>query len=236
MKILLVRHADPDYELDSLTEKGWREAELLSHRLARLSISSIYCSPLGRARDTAAPTLQKLDRQAEILPWLEEFRGRIILPDGSGPRVPWNFPPQYWTSCAQLFDKDLWPEHDLMQAGLVAQTVAETARGLERLLAGYGLTKDGALWKSAQNTTETIVLFGHKGLGQLIMSLLLGVAAPVLWHSFYMPPSSVTCLVTEERVKGEIYFRCLQKGDTSHLYVAGEPVGTAGFYPEQHRD
>lgn len=26
MRILIVRHGDPDYEIDSLTEKGWGEA------------------------------------------------------------------------------------------------------------------------------------------------------------------------------------------------------------------
>ena len=32
MKLLIVRHGDPDYSIDSLTEKGWREAELLSKK------------------------------------------------------------------------------------------------------------------------------------------------------------------------------------------------------------
>ena len=35
MKILIVRHADPDYSVDSLTKKGWREAEYLAERLGR---------------------------------------------------------------------------------------------------------------------------------------------------------------------------------------------------------
>ena len=29
MKIIFIRHGEPNYEIDSLTEKGWREAELL---------------------------------------------------------------------------------------------------------------------------------------------------------------------------------------------------------------
>ena len=33
MKILIIRHADPDYVKDSLTQKGWREAQYLSERL-----------------------------------------------------------------------------------------------------------------------------------------------------------------------------------------------------------
>ena len=53
MKILLIRHGDPDYTIDSLTEKGWREAKLLSNRLEKLEIRDFYVSPLGRARATA---------------------------------------------------------------------------------------------------------------------------------------------------------------------------------------
>ena len=36
MRLLFIRHAEPDYSIDSLTEKGWKEAELLSRRLAQL--------------------------------------------------------------------------------------------------------------------------------------------------------------------------------------------------------
>lgn len=68
MKLLFVRHGDPDYSADSLMPQGWKEAELLSQRLCRLTVKDFYCSPLGRAKDTASPTLKKLRREAEILP------------------------------------------------------------------------------------------------------------------------------------------------------------------------
>ena len=82
MKILLIRHGDPDYAIDSLTEKGWREAKLLSNRLEKLEIRDFYVSPLGRARATVQPTLEKLNRTAEVLPWLAEFRGWVEDPFG----------------------------------------------------------------------------------------------------------------------------------------------------------
>mgnify|MGYP000433862946 FL=1 len=44
MKLLIVRHGDPDYSIDSLTEKGWREAELLSEKLSKLDIKDFYVS------------------------------------------------------------------------------------------------------------------------------------------------------------------------------------------------
>ena len=55
MKLIFIRHAEPDYEKDSLTPKGFREAELLAKRVASWGIKDIYCSPLGRAKATAKP-------------------------------------------------------------------------------------------------------------------------------------------------------------------------------------
>ena len=60
MKLLLIRHGDPNYDIDSLTEKGWKEAALLAERMAKLKIRTFYVSPLGRAKDTASLTLQKM--------------------------------------------------------------------------------------------------------------------------------------------------------------------------------
>ena len=72
MTIYIIRHAEPDYARDSLTEKGWREAALLSHRLAKIPDASYYVSPLGRARDTASLTLKAVGKTAEVLPWLPD--------------------------------------------------------------------------------------------------------------------------------------------------------------------
>jgi probable phosphoglycerate mutase len=52
MEIWIVRHADPDYENDSITEKGEREAKLLAERLLKQNFAAVYCSPMGRAQKT----------------------------------------------------------------------------------------------------------------------------------------------------------------------------------------
>ena len=73
MNILLIRHGDPDYVNDTLTKKGRQEAVALAKFLKNVPVKKFYCSPMGRARDTAAPTLSVLDRRAQILDWLHEF-------------------------------------------------------------------------------------------------------------------------------------------------------------------
>ena len=78
MKILIIRHGDPDYANGTVTEKGAVEAEALSNRLKKLDIKQFYCSPLGRAQDTAKPTLEKMGRTAITFDWLREFNGYVF--------------------------------------------------------------------------------------------------------------------------------------------------------------
>ncbi len=97
MKLLMIRHADPDYTIDSLTPVGWQEAELLSERLTKENIKSFYVSPLGRAKDTASLTLKKLGQEAKEEPWLREFAPQIRRPDRPERfSICWDWLPQDW--------------------------------------------------------------------------------------------------------------------------------------------
>ena len=53
MRIIFVRHGEPDYVHDCLTEKGKIQAAAAAERLRDEGIAEIYSSPLGRARETA---------------------------------------------------------------------------------------------------------------------------------------------------------------------------------------
>lgn len=236
MKILIIRHGEPDYSIDSLTPKGWREAHLLAERLCREEIDAFYVSPLGRARDTAKPTLERLGREAEVLPWLREFQGCVVDPDSGRRRIPWNLAPQYWTRQPELYDRERWTENALFRSGDSQAVYERTAREMDALLARYGYVRDGSIYRCAENGRQTIALFCHFGLGMTLLSHLMGVSPVVMWHGFFLPASSVTTLITEERVKGEVWFKCLQVGDTSHLYAGGEPVSRAGLYAECYGD
>ena len=113
MKLLIIRHGDPDYEHDSLTEKGWREAEYLAEMLSKQDITSFYCSPYGRARDTASLTLKKMGREAETLPWLREFDVFIDRPDCTDrKRIPWDWVPQDWAKDPRFYQNDKWCENE----------------------------------------------------------------------------------------------------------------------------
>lgn len=69
MRLILIRHGDPDYERDSLTEKGWTEAALLAKRTKNWNVDDAFVSPLGRARDTARACLKQWRKEEKILDW-----------------------------------------------------------------------------------------------------------------------------------------------------------------------
>ncbi|MFQ8953891.1 MAG: hypothetical protein ACLR56_13375 [Oscillospiraceae bacterium] len=50
MKILIIRHGDPDYEIDSVTEKGKREVMLLRDRLLKQNIGDICLLALRQSQ------------------------------------------------------------------------------------------------------------------------------------------------------------------------------------------
>ena len=233
MRILLIRHAEPDYTIDSLTAKGRVEAELLSRRLVRYDIRDFFSSPLGRAQDTAAYTLEKLGRKAETLPWLREFRGSYPDPDTGVRRiVAWDVKPRVWTSFPGVHDIATWCNAPVFDRGDVRDVWKETVDGVDELLRRYGLVKDGPVWRFDRNGDFTIALFCHFGISMAIAGYLTDISPMILWHHTLCLPSSVTEIVTEERMKGEVSFRIIRLGDLTHLEAAGEPRSTAGLFPE----
>lgn len=236
MKLLLIRHGEPDYKKDSLTPRGWHEADLLADRLCRSPADAYYVSPLGRARDTARATLDRLHREAVVLPWLQEFRGTMLNPKTGESGIIWDLMPQYWTRCPELLDNDRWLDNPLIQTGNSAEVYRETAEGLDALLLSYGCRRDGMIYRTEQNRRDTVVLFCHFGISCMMLSHLLGISPMILLHGFIAPPTSVTTLITEERVKGEVWFRCTGFGDVSHLTNSGEVVSRSGQFGELYED
>lgn len=236
MRILIIRHGDPDYSIDSLTPKGWKEAELLSNRMAKEEINEIYCSPLGRARDTASLTLKKLDRNAETCSWLREFDVPVILPDGSTKSNCWDLMPSQWTGIEEFYGRKSWLETELMKSGPAKERYRQVADGIDGILAKHGYLREGNIYRTSLGNRDTVVLFCHFGVSCVILSHLLGISPVPLWQGFVAAPTSVTTLYTEEREKGIACFRCQSFGDLSHLYAADEPPAFAARFCETYEN
>ena len=232
MKLIFIRHGDPNYEKNSLTPKGFREAQLLAERVKKWNVKEFYCSPLGRAKDTAAPTLKKMNREAVIYDWLREFEAPIEEPVYGGAHIPWDLLPGYWTKEPMLYDKDEWVNAAVMKTGNVAGEAKRVWDGIDGILEDHGYKREENLYRATRRNEDTIVIFCHLGVESVMLAHILGISASCIWQGFFIAPTSVTVLQTEERRDGEAYFRCHMMGDTSHLYMADEPISQMGTYQE----
>lgn len=237
MRIIFIRHGDPDYENDTLTEKGWKEAAALSERVRKWNVDDFYLSPLGRAQDTASLSLKALDRTGTTLDWLREFWYPITDPTTGRFGVPWDFMPEFFTGEPLLYEKDHWFDAKVYSSNAkLKEKAIEVCASFDALLASYGYVRDGQLYRfddtRQKNGDVTLVFFCHLGVSLLLMGHLFGIAPSILWQSVFIAPTSVNILASEERMDGIAFFRSQVLGDTTHLHDAGEPVSSAGYFAE----
>lgn len=234
MELWIVRHADPDYEHDSITEKGIREAKLLSDRLSKIDFSAAYCSPLGRAKKTASYTLERTKQNVEICDWLQEFRGTVR--NGVKTSCCWDRLPSYWTEIEDYYSYDMWSDVKLMKKGNVKKYYEQVCIGIDDLLSKHGYVHNGRLFDVTESNSDKIVLYCHFGVECVILSHIFHISPMILWHNFVALPTSVTVLATEEREEGKAIFRCMQFGDISHLYAGGEEPSFQARFCEKFSD
>lgn len=246
MRILFIRHGDPDYEHDTLTEKGHREAALLAERIEKWNVGDCYVSPLGRAQATASYSLKKLGITAQTVDWLREFPAQLDLNlskelqgayghtpmkgDRYGTRIVWDMLPAYLAAHPEYLDRYAWRNSEVARCSDMNQVYDYVTAQLDRLLAGYGYVREGNFYRVTRENTGTVTFFCHLGITAVLISYLWNLSPFTLLHDIVLAPTSVTEIVTEERQQGIAGFRGMRFGDVTHLTVAGEePSFSARF-------
>lgn len=237
MRILIIRHGEPDYEKDSLTPRGWQEAEILSKYLKDMKIDSFYVSPLGRAQDTIKATMDILNREPIVLPWLKEFSHvKVARPDSEEKTIAWDWLPKDWTTDESYYLENQWYQTDIMKDTNIYEEYQKVVEGLDTLLAEHGYVRDGRTYKAVRPNKECIALVCHFGLESLIIGHLLGISPMILWHGFIAMPTSITSIYTEERTKGIASFRINCFGGIPHLDIANEEPSFSGRFMEVYEE
>ena len=240
MKIIIIRHAEPNYEIDGLTSKGSREAELLSHRLIKENITKVYCSTMGRAKLTIKPTLDKLSIDAEYCDWLREFEyAQVALPylTDRKTKACWDILPEYINNeVPDIYSLDGWKESNLIKNTIVEQSYNNVIAEFDKVLEQHGYRREGTMYKVIKPNHDTFIFCCHMGLSCVLMSHLLNCSPFSLLQHCVMLPSSVTTFYTEERREGAAHFRVCGIGDLSHLYVANEEPSFSARFCECYTD
>lgn len=231
MRILIIRHGDPNYEIDGLTERGKTEADALALRMKNEKVDAVYCSTLGRARLTAEPTLKALGMSAEYCEWLREFGyAKIKLPYEDDTTIAWDLLPEFVNSCEGIYSPVGWRELDFIKSSDLLTHYDAVCRELDAVLKRHGYERDGYNYKAIRPNHDTIVLVCHYGITAVLLSHLMNCSPYTFWQNAVTLTTSVTTVYTEEREEGIASMRVASIGDLSHLYAAGlEPSFSARF-------
>ena len=230
MLLYYIRHGDPIYDPDSLTDLGHEQAKAVAKRLALHGIDRVYSSTSHRAILTAKPLCNLLKKEPELLDWCHEDRAHYYLHvDCSDGTKKWALMDQ---ETKKLFVSkeicrmgDLWYEHPAFKNTNFAEGMQVFAYKTDEFLAelGYVRDEDGDYYKAVRPNEERVALFAHWGAGGVILSHILGIPYPQFATHFTMGHSCVSIIEFRE-VHGMVIPKAVSYSNDSHLYKEGLPT------------
>ena len=223
MLLYLVRHGDPDYTHDCLTERGKRQAEALAPRLAASKIDVVYSSPYGRARETAEPTCRFLNKECHIEEWAHEVEDERLTTYPDGARI--SVTRIQNTLLRENGDIDV-PFERTFETRALRETDMESAFGCIRdngrdFLMRLGYLEENGVYRILRPNEDRVALFTHAVLTRTWLSHLLHIPLHIIWGSFSPTHTGVTVVEFQNNPNGLTAPKVLCFSDMSHLYAAG---------------
>ena len=229
MLLYIVRHGHPDYATDSLTERGWLQAEAVGKRLAATGIDQVYASPMGRARQTAEPTCRLLDLPCHIEPWAHEVQDERLTEEPYGKPISVTMVQNtYYRENGGIdLPYDRAYEAVGFRASGMKDAVAYIEEGGRDFLERLGYKEENGVYRILRANEDRVALFCHSIMARAWISTLLHIPIHMMWAGFHYTHTGVTVLEFRNNADGFTAPKCLCYSDMSHLYAHG---------PDMHYD
>lgn len=223
MLLYLVRHGDPIYVTDTLTERGFLQAEAVGKRIAASKITEIYSSPMGRAIQTAEPACRLLSLEAKIEDWAHEVEDERLTPYPDG-RLK-SVTTLQNTILRENGNIDLTFENSLECTGLnqanMKPAIERIVNGGSNFLEKLGYKEENGIYRILKQNDGRIALFCHAVMQRVWISHLLHIPLHLMWASFAPTHTGVTVIEFKNNENGFTAPKCLCFSDMSHLYAEG---------------
>ena len=214
MRIIFVRHGEPDYAHDCLTDTGRVQAAAAAERLAGEGISEIYASSCGRAAETASYMAARLGLPVTTLDYMREI-------SWGGPELPNNGHP--WSLGDRMleegfdFQRQDWQEHPYFRENLARNFYREIAAQFDAFLAAQGYRHEGRRFLCEHSTDKTIALFSHGGSGACALAHLLNLPFPYVASVLPYDFTSIIILRFPDNEGAYVFPRVELFNDCAHI-------------------
>ena len=227
MLLYIIRHADPIYDPDSLTELGHKQAEALAPRLAVNGMDRAFSSPNMRAQMTAKPACDLLGIKYEIEDWMSENLAWRDFSCEISPGVHgWTFQRQ---NTKIKYDEKIksggkWYESEYFAKVNSIEGYKRIADCSDEFTERLGYCRENGGYRIIRPSDERVAAFCHQGFGTLWLSYLLDISPHLFLTSFDISHSGVTILEFKNYEDGYTSPKCLCLSDLSHIYQSGLPM------------
>ncbi len=223
MYLYIVRHGDPIYVTDTLTERGKLQAEAVGKRIAAAGVSRIFSSPMGRAKETAEPACRLLGLDYTIEEWTHEIEDERLTPYPDGVLKSVSLLPN--VVFRENGNVDLPYDRALSCTGMNESNMGVAVDYIERngkaFLERLGYREENGVYRILYPNEEKVALFCHAAFTRAWLSVLLHIPLHMMWSSFSLTHTGVTVLEFKNYESGFTAPRCLCFSDMSHLYAEG---------------
>ncbi len=197
MRILIIRHGEPDYTRDCLTPLGHLQAQAAARRLQEEGIREIFSSPMGRARETASYTADLLGIQPiQLLDFMHELHwgssdGTPLFADGN----PWMIADELVRRGWDLNDTS-WTEHEFFRNNTVTAACAAVARETDRWLQELGYRREGLYYRNTRSDDKqySVALFCHGGSSSALIAHAINQTFPYVCATEHAAFTGITIL------------------------------------------
>ncbi len=229
MILYYIRHGDPIYNPDSLTELGKRQAEAVAKRLSLHGIDEIYSSTSARAKQTAQPLSEILKLPITELEWCNEGHawGEFTVKENDG-RLNWMFSNddvrKAFREKEVLALGNEWYKHPFFDKK-VGDGVKRINTEIDNFMKSFGYVHDreNGVYKVTQKCEKRIALFAHQGFAMAFFSGLLDIPYPIFSTHFDISHSSMSVIHFSDN-GNETVPKVLELSNDSHLYKEGLPT------------
>ncbi|MEY8352452.1 histidine phosphatase family protein [Lachnospiraceae bacterium 54-53] len=176
MKLHIIRHGEPDYENDTLTPLGLKQAKALTNLPEIMAVRRVLSSPMGRAKETARPAAQAAGIPVEIIPWLREMDDVVVWDKKRPDLAVWNLPPQRLSP----MESGSWLDEEIFCGTKLIRRWEELCAGADAFLAPYGIVRKNGGWSAdgLEKDSLELAFFCHLGVGLTLTAYLLDVCPP----------------------------------------------------------
>lgn len=224
MQFYYIRHGDPIYHPDSLTELGKKQAEALSNRLLKIGLDEIYASTSNRAAMTALPTCEALGMDMTLVDFANELYAWNEFAITINDKKKWLFQEN---TIRQLFCEPSmrelgwkWYLHPALSQynynDGIERIYRESAAFFEKL--GYHHIINSGKYKVIFPNDKKVALFAHQGFGLAFLSCVLDIPYPQICNHFDMCHTGVT-VIDFKNEHGYAIPKVKTWSSDSHLYA-----------------